>query len=119
MAKRAARPLLEDMLAYAKEAIELVGERTGQELIADRMRFLAATRAVEIIGEAAGQTPDPVKNALRSIPFRQAADMRNRLIHGYGSISPVILADTVRGDLPSLVALLEAVLAGPLPDEAP
>lgn len=44
--------------------------------------------------------------------------MRNRLIHGYGYVSPEILADTVRVDLPSLIALLETALAGALPDES-
>jgi uncharacterized protein with HEPN domain len=118
MPSRVARPLLEDMLAYAKEAMDLVGARSGQELAADRMRFLAASRAVEIIGEAAMQVPGTVRDALPTIPFRQASDMRNRLIHGYGAVSPDILADTVRGDLPGLVAALENALARPLPDES-
>lgn len=119
MPQRAARPLLEDMLAYAREAVDLAGGRTGEELAADRMRFLAVTRAVEIVGEAASQIPEEVRAALAAMPFRQAADMRNRLIHGYGAVSPAIVADTVRGDLPGLIVLLEAVLAGRLPDEAP
>jgi uncharacterized protein with HEPN domain len=42
--------------------------------------------------------------------------MRHRLIHGYGAIDPTILADTVRNDFPLLVAALEIVLGGDLPD---
>jgi uncharacterized protein with HEPN domain len=119
MPNRAARPLLEDMLAYAKEAVDLVGERAGLELAADRMRFLAVSRAVEIIGEAAAQTPEAARMALPMIPFRQASDMRNRLIHGYGAVSADILADTVRSDFPDLIKSLETALAVALPDEAP
>lgn len=118
MPSRAARPLLEDMLAYAREAVDIVGGRDGAELAKDRLRFLAATRTVEIPGEAAAQVPQPIRQALSEIPFRQAADMRNRLIHGYGYVSPEILADTVRVNLPSLIALLEAALSGALPDES-
>jgi uncharacterized protein with HEPN domain len=106
------------MLSYAREARELVGDRSGGDLASDRMRFLAVTRAVEVVGEAAAQTPEWIANALTSVPFRQAADMRNRIIHGYGSVSADILADTVRGDFPALITVLEAALAGQLPDEA-
>lgn len=60
MPSRAARPLFEDMLAYAREAIDLVGARSGAELAADRMRFLAETRVVEVVGEAAAHLPQPV-----------------------------------------------------------
>ena len=93
MTLRAARPLLEDMLAYAREA-------------------------VEVVGEAAAQVPPRIRDALQQVPFRQAADMRNKLVHGYGQISPHILSNTVREDLPQLIAQLEEALAGRLADEA-
>ncbi len=105
------------MLAYAIEAIELVGARSGNELSGDRMRFLAVSRTVEIIGEAAARVSQDVKVALPAIPFRNAISMRNRLIHGYGSTDAEILADTVKRDLPKLVKTLRAALAGILPDE--
>jgi uncharacterized protein with HEPN domain len=82
------------------------------------MRFLAVARAVEIVGEAASQTPHFVREALTTIPFRQAADMRNRLIHGYGFVNSDILADTVVQDFPMLVITPENALSDPLPDEA-
>lgn len=119
MAARSARPLLEDMLAYAMEALDLVGQRAGVDLAPDRMRFLAACRAVEIVGEAASRVPTDVRDAFPQIPFRQAAAMRNRLAHGYGFINADILADTVRSDFPNLIAALEAALSQPLPDAQP
>lgn len=39
--------------------------------------------------------------------------MRHRLVHGYGTIDPTILADTIRTDFPPLIA----ALAGDLPEE--
>lgn len=64
MPAKPARPLLEDMLAYAKEAIDLVGGRDGVAMAADRMRCLAAARTVEVVGEAASQRPADVRAAL-------------------------------------------------------
>ena len=37
MSTRRSRPLIEDMLSYAKEAAALVENRDGSELSADRM----------------------------------------------------------------------------------
>jgi uncharacterized protein with HEPN domain len=40
-----------------------------------------------------------------------AADMRNKLIHGYGVIEYAIVYDTVKDDLPALVEQLNSVLS--------
>jgi uncharacterized protein with HEPN domain len=39
-----------------------------------------------------------------------AADMRNKLIHGYDLIEFAVVFDTVRDDLPPLVTQLEAII---------
>jgi uncharacterized protein with HEPN domain len=90
MAKRKARPILEDMLAYAEEAYAILDGRDGGALRSDRIRLLAVTRAVEIVGEAAN--------------------------HGYDSVSADIVAKTVRDDFPDFIAALRGILAAPLPD---
>ena len=43
--------------------------------------------------------------------------MRNRLIHGYDSVDPDILWDTVTVDLPNLAQKLREALQGHAPDE--
>jgi len=107
------------MRAFAKEAAEFLGNRSDQEIVEDRIRFLAITRAVEIVGEAAAQVPAPVQGALDDIDFKAAIGMRHRLIHGYGAIAAPILADTIRADFPPLIAALDAALKGALPDDPP
>lgn len=116
MPKRSARPILEDMLAYAEEAHAILDGRDGDALRADRIRLLALTRAVEIVGEAATQLPKIIADML---PFdiSPAIAMRHRLIHGYDSISADIVAKTVREDFPSLIASLRIVLQNKLQDE--
>jgi uncharacterized protein with HEPN domain len=113
MAKRKARPILEDMLAYAEEANAILGDRDGTALRADRIRLLAVTRAVEIVGEAANQLPSNIANL--SIDLQPAIAMRHRLIHGYDSVSADIVAKTVRDDFPNFITA-RAILANPLPD---
>jgi uncharacterized protein with HEPN domain len=106
------------MKAFAREAQDFLGDRTGEDLLQDRMRLLALTRAAEVVGEAAAQVPNGVRESLPLIDFSGAIAMRNRLIHGYGAVGATILADTIRNDFPPLIAALEAALEGPLPDDA-
>jgi uncharacterized protein with HEPN domain len=105
------------MKAFAKEAHDFLGDRAGDDLVQDRMRFLALTRAAEIVGEAASQVPKPIQDALPGIDFSSAIAMRNRLIHGYGAVGAEILADTIRNDFPPLIAALDAALGSVLPDD--
>ncbi|OQW55984.1 MAG: hypothetical protein A4S17_05545 [Proteobacteria bacterium HN_bin10] len=117
MTKRKARPILEDMLAYAEEARDILAGRDGAALRADRMRLLAVTRAVEIVGEAANQLPPDISASI-TFDLSPAIAMRHRLIHGYDSVSADIVAKTVRDDFPALIQSLRATLSLQLPDEA-
>lgn len=110
MPKRNARPILEDMLAYAEEARAMLETRDGAALRSDRIRLLAVTRAVEIVGEAANHLPSDVVDRL-------SFAMRHHLIHGYDSISADIVAKTVRDDLPGFISSLRHALQTKLPDE--
>jgi uncharacterized protein with HEPN domain len=111
---KTARFYLEDMLDYARKAVEFVAMDSG----ADRgMRELAFERCFEIIGEAARNVDPAVTSALPDIEFREAINMRNRIIHGYDTLSLSILEKTAKRDLPRMIEALEAALAEPLPDE--
>jgi uncharacterized protein with HEPN domain len=105
------------MKAYAEEATVMLGDCHPDRLLVDRMRLLAVTRAVEIVGEAASRVPERIRQSLPDINFRQAADMRNRLIHGYGSIQPQVLVSTIRDDFPSMIEAIEKALDAQLFDE--
>lgn len=111
---KTSRFYLEDMRDYAKTAIEFAGAGHGP----DRgMRQLALERCFEIVGEAARNVEPEIVIALRDIEFREAIDMRNRIAHGYDTISLLTLLETARRDLPRLIVALEAALAGKLPDD--
>jgi uncharacterized protein with HEPN domain len=116
MPLRVSRPLLEDMKAFAAEALQYLGDRTAEALAADRMRFLAVPRACELVGEAAAQVPRSVREALNAIPFGPAISMGNRLIHGCGTVDPEVVERTIREDFPPLIMALASALAKALPD---
>jgi uncharacterized protein with HEPN domain len=71
------------MRDHAPEAIEMLGNTTLDKLRNDRKLQLALVQLIEIVGEAASRIPDDVRTAHPSVPWQLAADMRNKLIHGY------------------------------------
>ena len=100
-----------DILA-AVRAIEAYTEgMTFEEFAADSRTVDAVVRNLMTIGESTRWIPEPIKDAHREVPWRTLRGVRNVVVHEYFGVDPGILWETVRRDLPSLEADLEAVLA--------
>jgi uncharacterized protein with HEPN domain len=98
------------MLDHAREAVALLSDTNRESYRDQRVLQLALTRLVEIVGEAANRTSDATRQAHPDVPWPQIIGMRNRLIHGYDVIDYDLLWDTVTGDLPELIAVLERIV---------
>jgi uncharacterized protein with HEPN domain len=84
-----------------------------EEFFADTLKQDAVIRNIEIIGEATNNLieADPgitVKHP--SIPFAQIYGMRNRVAHGYFSVSLPMVWDSVQEDIPELREKMAKVL---------
>lgn len=99
------------MLDHAREAVDMVRERTRHDLETDRMLNLALVRLMEVIGEAAARVPKNFQASHDQIPWRDIADLRNRLIHGYDAINFDILWTIIQDDLPVLIKHLEVIMS--------
>lgn len=88
----------------------MVAGRRREDLDCDDMLQLALTRAVEVVGEAAGRVSEAARSKHADIPWRDIVGMRNRLIHGYDAMDMNLLWDTVTVDLPPLIEALEQIL---------
>jgi uncharacterized protein with HEPN domain len=93
---------IQDMLEAANYVIEFVDGLTYEQFLADKIRFFAVMKNVEIIGEAANMLTEEFKSAHEEIPWRQVIKMRHVLVHGYSNILPEILWETARQDVPQL-----------------
>jgi uncharacterized protein with HEPN domain len=101
------------------DAIQAVQDYTeGQDFEAfskDRKTVDAVIRNITVIGEAANGIPLDVMESYPEIPWNLMRRIRNVLVHEYFGVSVKILYDTVRGDLPPLVTLLEKLQQSPGP----
>jgi uncharacterized protein with HEPN domain len=98
------------MLDHAKEAVALIAGNGRAELQDNRVLELALIRLVEIVGEASVKVSSETQAKYPSIPWPQVIGMRNRLIHGYGSVDLDVLWDTIEVDLPPLIVEIEKIM---------
>ena len=111
MSKRDDRVSLVDMLIHAKEAVDLLGEASADELKSNRVMQLALMRLVEIVGEAANRVSLTTQQRHPEIPWPLIIGMRNRIVHEYDNVNLNVLWDTITNELPTLIGQLEAILA--------
>jgi uncharacterized protein with HEPN domain len=106
------REWLADMLEHARKALQILGPLDEMALAADETKLFAVSLAIQIVGEAASHVSGASRSALPELPWREIVAMRQRLVHGYRTRSPLVIVQTIREDLPQLIAALEKVLEG-------
>jgi uncharacterized protein with HEPN domain len=99
------------MLDAAREAVQLSGGKSRQDLDEERLLQLSLTHLLEIIGEAASRIPPEIRQRYTTIPWPLVIGIRNRLIHGYDTVDLDIVWKTVSESLPSFIRALEEALA--------
>lgn len=83
MSEREWRFYIDDMIDFVDHVLAYCQGLDQAGLVADRLRYDATIRNLELIGEAATHVPEAVREANAHIPWRQIIATRNRLIHGY------------------------------------
>jgi uncharacterized protein with HEPN domain len=101
---------LQHMLDAATEIRQYVQSSTREDLNSDRKLVHSLVRLLEIIGEAATQVSEKVRNDAPEIPWPVLVGMRNRLTHAYFSINLDVVWSTSTEDIPSLISELEKLL---------
>lgn len=84
-------------------------DRTIEDLIHDDYFAHAVRSAIGVIGEAAKNVPDQIKNQHQDIPWRDMAALRDRIIHGYFRIDYSIVWSVITKDLPELEPKISAL----------
>ena len=100
-----------DMLDAAQKAALFLGDLSLDEFSMNAEKVFAVIRALEIIGEAAKQISEPLRNEYDDIEWRSIAGMRDVLIHQYFGVNLQRVYVTVQHDLPRLRTALEHMLA--------
>jgi len=70
----------------------------------------AVVRCIEVIGEATKNVPDEIRSKYPSIPWRDMAGMRDKIIHGYFTVDFEEVWLVVKEEIPRLKPLIKEVL---------
>ncbi len=95
----------------AFEAIEsFVEGQSLEDFKKDDKASSAVIRKFEIIGEAAKQIPQNIKQEYTSIPWKEMAGMRDKLIHFYFGVNYELLWQTIKNRIPKIKPVIIQIL---------
>jgi uncharacterized protein with HEPN domain len=108
---------LRDFQVYLEDIVDAINSieaytkgLTYEDFVNDRKTVDAVIRNFEILGEATKQIPLAVKNDYPSVPWREMAGMRDKLIHGYFGVQLDVVWKTIKERLPALRVLIIEVV---------
>lgn len=109
MKKRDYRDYLQDILDSINDIESFIQNMAFDSFKEDRKTIYAVIRCLEVIGEATKKIPKSIKDKYPSIPWREMAGMRDKMIHEYFGVDVGVLWETVKGDIPSLKPLVQDI----------
>lgn len=98
---------LEHILEAIKTIDGYIDGMEYEEFKNNKMVSDAVIRELEIIGEAANNLSEKFLKDNQDMPFYDAIDMRNFLIHEYFGVNNRLVWDTCKEDLPELKKFAE------------
>lgn len=102
---------LDDMIGFAEKVISYTDGLDQERFVTSGLNYDATLRNLELIGEAATNIPDEVRQKYSQIPWRMVVATRNKLIHGYLGIDNDTLWSIIQDDIPLLLSELQKLKA--------
>ena len=101
---------LQDMLDAASRILELAGNASIEKLQSEKGLQESVLWNLHVIGEAAKNVPDAVREQYSEVSWRKAAGLRDRVIHAYFGVDWGIVHHTISNQLPPLAAALKDLI---------
>jgi uncharacterized protein with HEPN domain len=105
-----------DQRSYAADILEAITQIQihtadwDEDDLTEQWNRWAVMKALEIIGEAAGQLSPETRAQMPDIPWGSIVGMRNMLVHVYFRANVKDIWDTIKNDLDPLKSAVEAFL---------
>ena len=100
---------IEHMIEAVGKAMKSVDGLTLEQFLSNDDKTAAAERYATIVGEAANMVSDETKAKFPKVPWREAADMRNFIMHEYMKVDDSIVWAAIKNDFPELERMLREI----------
>jgi len=107
MTKRFDEDRLQDILSHASEALDYCRNLSEEDFLDDRKTRRAVTYLIQVIGEASNRLSEETKSNI-DLPWPDIIGMRNILVHAYHGVDDKILWNSVKSELPNLIAKISS-----------
>lgn len=108
--KRDYKLFIKDILVCIDKIEKFVGEMSFDEFINDEKTKSAVVREIEVMGEAAKNIPESIKERYKDIPWSQIAKTRDKIIHFYFGVDYEIVWKVIKERLSEIKPLIEKIL---------
>lgn len=91
-------------------AEDFVSDCTFEDFVEDIKTQYAVIRALEIIGEAAKNVPEDIRQKYPAVPWKDLAGIRDKLIHAYFGVNLEVVWLSVKEGIPESKPVIEDLL---------
>lgn len=101
---------LEDIVDASEKIGQFIAGMTHEQFAKDDKTVYAVIRALEMIGEAIKQIPASLRDKYPRVSWREAAGIRDKLIHNYFGVNLEVVWKTAVEDVPNLCSQIRHIL---------
>lgn len=99
-----------DILQNMRDAEEFIRGMDYEQFKSDKKTLYAVLRSIEVIGEATKHVPDEIRARYPTVPWKEMAGMRDKLIHDYLKVDVETVWLVVKERIPALKPVIEEIL---------
>lgn len=90
--------------------LDTVDGLSSKEFFADTHRYHTVLHQLIVMGEAVKRLSAPIRESEESIPWKQIAGTRDKLVHEYDTVDEAIVWEIVRQELPAILPVIEKLI---------
>ena len=100
---------INDLIESCEDILTFTENMSYADFSSDKKTVLAVIRCLEVIGEATKKIPPSLRLKHPTIPWRQMAGMRDKLIHEYFGVDIHMVWEVVKNHIPQIFPLIKSI----------